>query len=246
MPSVFPFRELVVDPDPEFLGVNKCHEVPVIPEHTLYKMNGTFLHSIFHRHFLEGGIGCKTGRSLDEKGDPTVILGQDQQKTLLGRLTRVQNYRKGKDRGQVPVDVDNPGEEVRRKRKRGDLHPPVDLGEGVQRECERFLAHRAHNDMVGLFGQILHKFVKVVFLGWLDALLGALIGFLKGIILVCVAVGVIAAYADDPGPVLGPSKLSRPILKVVKTLTPSFPEDMEEAFRRKYGELTDWIDEHSE
>ena len=100
--------------------------------------------------------------------------------------------------------------------------------------------------VVGLFGRILHKFVKVVFLGWLDALLGALIGFLKGIILVCVAVGVITTYADESDRVLGSSKLSRPILKVVKTMTPAFPEDMEEAFKRKYKELTDWTDEHSE
>jgi membrane protein required for colicin V production len=98
---------------------------------------------------------------------------------------------------------------------------------------------------LSVLGRVLSSFVRAAMLGWVDRLLGALAGFVKGVVVICVALAIITAYTDKAGPMLGGSKLSRPLLRAVEVLAPIFPKYAENMFKEKYKEFKYWIEEHA-
>ena len=87
--------------------------------------------------------------------------------------------------------------------------------------------------------------MDAVLLGWVDRLLGATMGLLKGVVLVCIALAVITAYVDDSGALLGRSRLAKPLLEIVELMTPVFPKDLNKTFKEQYQDMDDWVKEHS-
>src|SRR5215469_12228574 len=48
--------------------------------------------------------------------------------------------------------------------------------------------------LAGLIGKMLAKALKMIGLGWLDSIAGAIFGFFQGVVLVCVCILVIVAF----------------------------------------------------
>ena len=94
--------------------------------------------------------------------------------------------------------------------------------------------------LINRIGNAIRTSLKLVFLGGIDRLVGAGVGFLRGIIVVCLILGLASMYVDRSKTWVEDSKLSLPALKAVEVLSPMFPEELRDQFEGRYGEVRDY------
>ena len=94
--------------------------------------------------------------------------------------------------------------------------------------------------LINRTGNAIRTSLKLVFLGGIDRLVGAGVGFLRGIIVVCLILGLASMYVDRSKTWVEDSKLSLPALKAVEILSPMFPEELRDQFEGRYGEVRDY------
>lgn len=101
----------------------------------------------------------------------------------------------------------------------------------------------------GLVGQILHRTAHTIGLGWLDRLVGAAFGFLKGCVVVTLGVMVLAAFFPNCG-WLDHSRLAPYFLSAAHTTTAVTPQELGERIRNGVKIIRDaqpnWLKPHAE
>lgn len=73
--------------------------------------------------------------------------------------------------------------------------------------------------IVSLFSVLIHKLLKLVFLGWVDRVVGLVFGTAKGILIVSVLFIMITTFLPKNTTILAGSKFSPSIAKVSKAMT---------------------------
>ena len=86
--------------------------------------------------------------------------------------------------------------------------------------------------IVALIGIVARYLMKVVFLGWLDRLLGVVFGFFKGILIVSIIFLTLASFLPKGASILTGSSLSPIVNKVSDQMSILVSKEM----RSKYGE----------
>ena len=94
--------------------------------------------------------------------------------------------------------------------------------------------------VVNRIGNAIRMSLKLMFLGGIDRLVGAGVGFLRGILIVCVILGLMSMYVDRSQAWMEDSKLTLPALKGVELLSPVFPKELQDQFAGRYGEVRDY------
>ncbi len=101
----------------------------------------------------------------------------------------------------------------------------------------------------GLVGQILHRTAHTIGLGWLDRLVGAAFGFLKGCVVVTLGVMVLAAFFPNCG-WLDHSRLAPYFLSAAHTTTAVTPQELGERIRNGVKIIRDaqpnWLKPHAD
>jgi membrane protein required for colicin V production len=103
--------------------------------------------------------------------------------------------------------------------------------------------------VAGVVGQILHRTAHTIGLGWLDRLVGAAFGFLKGCIVVTLGVMALAAFFPQSG-WLDHSRLAPYFLSAAHTTTAVTPTELGERIREGVKIIRDaqpdWLKPHAE
>jgi membrane protein required for colicin V production len=103
--------------------------------------------------------------------------------------------------------------------------------------------------IAGVVGRILHGTVRSIGLGWLDRLVGAAFGFLKGCIVVTLGVMALAAFYPQSG-WLDHSRLAPYFLSAAHTTTAVTPLQLGERIRDGVKIIRDaqpdWLKPHAE
>ena len=94
--------------------------------------------------------------------------------------------------------------------------------------------------VVNKVGNAVRTSLKLMFLGGVDRLVGAGVGLLRGIVIVCVILGLTTAYVDRSQTWMEDSKLASPTLKVVDLVAPIFPEELKDRFAGRYEEAREY------
>jgi len=90
---------------------------------------------------------------------------------------------------------------------------------GIRNLTAFFLLFCAILIVVSLFSVLIHKFLKLVFLGWVDRVVGLVFGTAKGILIVSVLFIMITTFLPKNTTILAGSKFSPSIAKVSKAMT---------------------------
>jgi len=95
---------------------------------------------------------------------------------------------------------------------------------------------------IGLLGRIISKALKLAALGWLDRLLGGLLGVGMASIVVglLLLVAVMAGFQDQK--MLKESRLAPSVLRLTDVIVTFVPEDARERFEKSYDDLRDGWD----
>ena len=94
--------------------------------------------------------------------------------------------------------------------------------------------------VINKIGHAVRTSLKLMFLGGVDRLIGAGVGFLRGLVIVCVILGLMTTYVDRSQTWSEDSKLASPALKVVDILAPVFPQGLKDRFAGRYEEVRDY------
>ena len=97
--------------------------------------------------------------------------------------------------------------------------------------------------VVARIGKTLGTGLHLAFLGGVDRLVGAAIGLVKGVLIVCVLLGLATSYIPASKNLLGNARLSVPTLKVVDLLSPLLPSELRETFEKRYEAIKKQGDE---
>ena len=87
--------------------------------------------------------------------------------------------------------------------------------------------------MISILGVIINYLLKIVFLGWLDRIFGAVFGAMKGILIVSVLLIALTAFLPRGTPVIKDSLLSHHVSLVSEKMAKVVPKDMKHAFSDK-------------
>jgi membrane protein required for colicin V production len=103
--------------------------------------------------------------------------------------------------------------------------------------------------IAGVVGRLLHRTARSIGLGWLDRLVGAAFGFLKGCIVVTLGVMALAAFYPESG-WLDHSRLAPYFLSAAHTTTAVTPQQLGERIRDGVKIIRDaqpdWLKPHAE
>lgn len=91
--------------------------------------------------------------------------------------------------------------------------------------------------VVSRIGKTLRAALRLAFLGGMDRLVGAGIGLVKGVLIVCIILGLATSYIPSAKNLLGNTRLSVPTLKVVDILSPLLPSELRETFEKRYEDI---------
>ena len=97
--------------------------------------------------------------------------------------------------------------------------------------------------LLNKLGSIIRTSLRLMFLGGVDRLIGAGIGFLRGILLVGLIGGLTATYLEGSKQWIEDSRLSLPILKGLELVSPMFPEGLRDRFKDKQRDLKSYWEE---
>ena len=91
--------------------------------------------------------------------------------------------------------------------------------------------------MISILGVIINYLLKIVFLGWLDRIFGAVFGAMKGILIVSVLLIALTAFLPRGTSVVKDSLLSHHVLLVSEKMAKIVPKDMKHAFSDKIATI---------
>ncbi|OQY14123.1 MAG: colicin V production protein [Desulfobacteraceae bacterium 4572_187] len=91
--------------------------------------------------------------------------------------------------------------------------------------------------MISILGVIINYLLKIVFLGWLDRIFGAVFGAMKGILIVSVLLIALTAFLPRGTSVIKDSLLSQHVLLVSEKMAKIVPKDMKHAFSDKIATI---------
>jgi membrane protein required for colicin V production len=91
--------------------------------------------------------------------------------------------------------------------------------------------------LISILGIIINYLLKIVFLGWLDRISGAMFGAMKGILIVSVLLIALTAFLPKGTPVLKDSLLSPYVTLVSEKMAKVISKDMNHAFSTKIATL---------
>ncbi|HID10446.1 MAG TPA: CvpA family protein [Candidatus Latescibacteria bacterium] len=121
------------------------------------------------------------------------------------------------------------------------------LGKGVLAKAAGFaLAFFAVALLVGWVGRTIWRATRAVFLGWLDRLLGGVLGLLVGGVLVAVALGLLTAYVPWSREGIGRARVAPLLLKGVDKGKKLLPKDLEKKFEEGYRKVLKALQEEAE
>ncbi len=109
------------------------------------------------------------------------------------------------------------------------------LGEGMLAKAVGFiLTFFAVALLVGWIGRIVWRATRAVFLGWLDRLLGGLLGLVVGGVLVTVVLGLLTAYVPWSREGIGRAAVAPLLLKGIDKSKKLLPKNLKERFEEGY------------
>jgi membrane protein required for colicin V production len=88
--------------------------------------------------------------------------------------------------------------------------------------------------ILGLLGKLLSLALGDIELGCIDHVLGLVFGFIKGVVVVCVILLVLASFLPPSNKVLAKSQLTPTIISLTKTIAASAPSSLKEQFTVKF------------
>ena len=91
--------------------------------------------------------------------------------------------------------------------------------------------------VVHKIGSVIRTSMKLMLLGGIDRLIGAVVGFFRGALIACVALGLMALYVDGSNVWMEDSKLALPVLRAVGLLSPLFPQELRDRFGERYEQV---------
>jgi membrane protein required for colicin V production len=91
--------------------------------------------------------------------------------------------------------------------------------------------------VISILGIIINYLLKIVFLGWLDRVSGAMFGAMKGILIVSVLLIALTAFLPKGTPVIKDSLLSPYVTLVSEKMAEVISKDMHHAFSTKIATL---------
>lgn len=91
--------------------------------------------------------------------------------------------------------------------------------------------------IISILGIIINYLLKIVFLGWLDRVSGAMFGAMKGILIVSVLLIALTAFLPKGTPVIKDSLLSPYVTLVSEKMAKVIPKDMKHAFSTKIATI---------
>jgi membrane protein required for colicin V production len=90
----------------------------------------------------------------------------------------------------------------------------------------------------GLLGKLLEKLLKLVHLSWLDRLLGAAFGLVRGVLVAAVIVLAIMAFSSKPPPAsVTRSAVAPYVIDTARGLAAAAPHQVKEGFRQSYEKV---------
>lgn len=98
--------------------------------------------------------------------------------------------------------------------------------------------------LVVWIGKALRGFLYSLWLGWLDKLIGAGIGFIKGFLIVAVILILVTTYVPESGKVLDDSIISYSVLSTANLALPLFPKSLREAFKSQHDRLKESTEDY--
>ena len=91
--------------------------------------------------------------------------------------------------------------------------------------------------IISILGIIINYLLKIVFLGWLDRVSGAMFGAVKGILIVSVLLIALTAFLPKGTPVIKDSLLSPYVTLVSEKMAKVISKDMNQAFSTKIAAI---------
>ena len=91
--------------------------------------------------------------------------------------------------------------------------------------------------IISILGIIINYLLKIVFLGWLDRVSGAMFGAMKGILIVSVLLIALTAFLPKGTPIIKDSLLSPYVTLVSEKMAKVIPKDMKHAFSTKIATI---------
>ena len=91
--------------------------------------------------------------------------------------------------------------------------------------------------MISILGVIINYLLKIVFLGWLDRIFGAVFGAMKGILIVSVLLIALTAFLPRGTPVIKDSLLSPYVTLVSEKMAKVISKDMKHDFSTKIATI---------
>jgi len=91
--------------------------------------------------------------------------------------------------------------------------------------------------IISILGIIINYLLKIVFLGWLDRVSGAMFGAMKGILIVSVLLIVLTAFLPKGTPVIKDSLLSPYVTLVSEKMAKVISKDMKHDFSTKIATI---------
>lgn len=103
--------------------------------------------------------------------------------------------------------------------------------------------------VVVIIGKLFRKIIKTIELNWLDHVGGALLGFLKGLLLVCIVVTVLIMVLSPHEEVLRTSKLLPHVVYIISLsdgLLNAIPPEIRQGFQERVEELEEFWKEYKQ
>jgi membrane protein required for colicin V production len=99
--------------------------------------------------------------------------------------------------------------------------------------------------VISLIGLLIKKLMKIVFMGWIDRILGAGFGLLKGALIVSVLLLALTTFLPGQSRVIKHSVLAPHIMKIPETISRVTPKSMRKEFESNIKEIHAFWKKHS-
>ncbi len=91
--------------------------------------------------------------------------------------------------------------------------------------------------IISILGIIIKYILKIVFLGWVDRVFGAVFGILKGILIASVLLIVFTAFLPDSSDIIKTSKTSHYLAGISNKMIKVTPKDLKHEYQKKIKDI---------
>lgn len=91
--------------------------------------------------------------------------------------------------------------------------------------------------IISILGIIIKYILKIVFLGWVDRIFGAVFGILKGILIASVLLIVFTAFLPDSSDIIKTSKTSHYLAGISNKMIKVTPKDLKREYQKKIKDI---------